>query len=816
MIRLPTFRKRHPVPPEIRAQLGQPVALTAVACPVITASGDGKRQPRFEINAFNGDAMRLPGYPLPVVVDIRGMQFNRQVPILRDHNETKPVGHGVVRVAADKKSVDVNGVISARSEDAEFIIAHADGGFPWQASIGAQPEEMHFLPPGQKEEVNGRVHEGPVIIADRTRLKEVSIVSLGADGTTSTAISARSISMFESFEDWLQGRNIDFASLNTDQEAGLRQDYEMVKAAATLQATGAINVPNAQPSQATTIAPPGQVVMAQLAHPNEGVNNGVAAVNSPIAASGHQQTINPQVVPTVPIQHLNSPAIATQQPQTQQVQQPQHHLQAQPVAPVVQASGQPTQMANFDPNAMQVQAAEHWQRQDWIQAHLSQFPDLAQQATINQWSENQIRLEALRAQRAQGPAIHARDNVYLSATTDVWEAAVIKASGKVPASKTNSVTGQKWGYEHWYDDKTLEAADRVGDPTLHQILEIAFLRDKGHRWHGGSRGTEWMNELRASMRRLQASSSATTVEPTAIFSNVANKQLWAGYESIETVWQEIFRQRTVTDFKESRAIRLTHEGAYEEVPPGGQLPHGEFSEAEYVVKATTFGKLVGLDRRWIINDDMGALNDIMAALGQEGARAMDEIAMVLFLSSVGTLFHSSNNNVGTGAGSALSIGGLTEAMKLFQSQVTNDNAQIGIAPDRIIVGLNNQVMASQLNADTEIRPDTGDASRFVRNPHQGRFSPVVTGFLDNTAIKKRVRGKGAAIPSQSDDAWYMLASPNGPSGAAFVMAVLNGRTVPTLEQADMNFDYLGMQWRAYHDFDVAAGDPKLAVRMVGA
>ena len=67
----------------------------------------------------------------------------------------------------------------------------ANGCFPWQASIGAQVGAVDFVQAGKSVTVNGRTFDGPVHVARRTVLGEISFVDLGADGNTSATITAK-------------------------------------------------------------------------------------------------------------------------------------------------------------------------------------------------------------------------------------------------------------------------------------------------------------------------------------------------------------------------------------------------------------------------------------------------------------------------------------------------------------------------------------------------------------------------------------------------------------------------------------------------
>jgi hypothetical protein len=70
------------------------------------------------------------------------------------------------------------------------LVADADNGYPWQASIGAAVREVEFVGEGRMVTVNGREFAGPVNAARRAALQEVSFVGNGADDQTSASIAA--------------------------------------------------------------------------------------------------------------------------------------------------------------------------------------------------------------------------------------------------------------------------------------------------------------------------------------------------------------------------------------------------------------------------------------------------------------------------------------------------------------------------------------------------------------------------------------------------------------------------------------------------
>src|SRR5690606_25853301 len=83
------------------------------------------------------------------------------------------------------------GVVSRDTPAAREIVASGKKGFPWQASIGASVEELEFIKRGVSVMVNGRKFNGPVYVAHKTTLNEISFVDLGADQRTRARIAAQ-------------------------------------------------------------------------------------------------------------------------------------------------------------------------------------------------------------------------------------------------------------------------------------------------------------------------------------------------------------------------------------------------------------------------------------------------------------------------------------------------------------------------------------------------------------------------------------------------------------------------------------------------
>lgn len=159
--------------------------------PEVAASADGKAAAlrRFQMTAYTGGPMQLAGWRFPVVVDLAGLQAAAKPKVFLEHDRAARVGH-IDNVQISESSLGVTGVVSGSGKAAQEVLADAANGFPWQASIGARALEVEWVPEGTSAQANGKTFPGPVNIARKALLGEVSFVALGADDSTSAQIAA--------------------------------------------------------------------------------------------------------------------------------------------------------------------------------------------------------------------------------------------------------------------------------------------------------------------------------------------------------------------------------------------------------------------------------------------------------------------------------------------------------------------------------------------------------------------------------------------------------------------------------------------------
>jgi hypothetical protein len=154
----------------------------------VLAAAAGDELPTFNMTAYTGGPMQLTGFNYPVVIDLTGLQTKQVVPALRDHDPAKVVGH-TRSVSVGTSKIKAEGIVSGGGKSATEVVESGRASFPWQVSVGASVQRIEFVPAGRSATVNGATVSGPVNVARRSTLRELSFVAMGADDNTAGTIA---------------------------------------------------------------------------------------------------------------------------------------------------------------------------------------------------------------------------------------------------------------------------------------------------------------------------------------------------------------------------------------------------------------------------------------------------------------------------------------------------------------------------------------------------------------------------------------------------------------------------------------------------
>ena len=241
-------------------------------------------------------------------------------------------------------------------------------------------------------------------------------------------------------------------------------------------------------------------------------------------------------------------------------------------------------------------------------------------------------------------------------------------TGRVPMAEaieaSLALNGRMEGVEKRFRPEVLAFAEKKWPRRL-GLQETLLIAAQANGFTGISLRGNLKELLRAAFGRdVQAGFS--TIDIGGILSNVSNKFLLEGFNAVETTWRRVSSQKNVSDFKQTGSYRLTGDDKYERIAPQGEIKHGTLEEEKYFNQADTYGKMLVIDRRDIINDDLGAITTVPRKLGRGAGLALNEVFWVEFLDDAAFFTVPLNNLI---VGNALSVVGLTAADTLFMLQV---------------------------------------------------------------------------------------------------------------------------------------------------
>ena len=273
----------------------------------------------------------------------------------------------------------------------------------------------------------------------------------------------------------------------------------------------------------------------------------------------------------------------------------------------------------------------------------------------------------------------------------------------------------------------------------------------------------------------------------------------------DTVWREIAQTKSVSDFKTVTSYRLLDDMTYEKVGAGGVIKHGRISEESFTRSADTYAKMFTITRQDIINDDMGAFDDLRARLGRGSAMKLNDLFWETFLGNLGTIFTSTRTNYISGSTTNLGTDGVglglgQKAWRQRTSSSADGAKRVGGRPKYLLVPPELETVADALYTARNVAAvKVSDANTFA-----GKYQPLCAPQLSDSSIT-----------GYSTTAWYLIG--DKAMGSPIVVSFLNGQETPTVESADADFNTLGIQFRGYHDFGVDLGDGYLnAVMSKGA
>jgi Spy/CpxP family protein refolding chaperone len=737
-------------------------------------NADPKSPKKFTMTAYTGGLMNLRGWPAPVVVAIEandkgeGMKTPRQsIPIDKDHVANAIVGHTDTLVKS-KQRLKASGVISGHHDTeqtpsavaAREVVHLAGGGFPWQASILAEPSraKVDFLDKGQSANVNGLVCAGPCYVVWESTLRAISFVATGADDNTSASVAAAHSGDTDVNDQWIAAQGFDPKTLTEAQRKFLQAAYDAEQKA---KAPPVVTPVQATQTVTTELTDADRIKARRAAEAGEDLR--IAAIRKICAA---QPDLEIEVDgPLGSKRKLNLQAHAIGEGWTTDQTELAVLRAARPAGPfgyVVTSEPAVTTEAVLEAAVLQAGQCRLWDNDFYLD---------------EREKGGKERRVPERLQRETQRDLNARY------TDQIMQAAHNRFRGRIglqqlliEAARANGYTGR---------------GETINDGNLVHIL----------------RAQNWI--------RAEGSS---TMSLGNVLANVLNKKMLEGYFFVEQAWREICAIVSVKDFKPTKSVNLFGDFLFQDVGSSGELKHGTLKDQAFPNQATTSGRILTIPRPIIINDDLSALTKVPMLMGRGAGlklnktfwtqwlgSATDDGGSTAFWAAVHTIAGQvGNSNYQSGGSTALSSDSLKAGQLLYDKQVDPIGDPLGLDAEILLYPVELDTPAWELlNSQNLVYGGGTAAKQGEKNRWVNKFRPVKSRYLSN-----------ANFTGYSTTAWWLLANPA--VMAAIEVCFLNGQEAPTVQTAEADFDILGISMRGFFDFGATMQNFRAGIKSAGA
>lgn len=624
----------------------QPFKFTADGKVELNAEGT----PRFKLYAYSGGVM-FPKLAInwsgPVVTDLSGVAIQSEtLPVHRDHDTTKPVGHTTSILKGSELVAE--GVFSVTSQDAIEVIESGKSGFPWKCSVGLHILEYDTIGEGQSITVNGRDFAGPLLIVTRSSLEEISFVTVPGDSEATAEVLAQKakgeLSM-PTFEEWVSSLGLDPAGLSEELKSVLMSQYADV-------AEDSAEAPEVAPEM-------------------DAMGEGYEEKPEEMAAEAGEEDKAMAKKATA------KKATAASGKQLLRAQLAQEASRANTITKLCAKHGSPT----YSVGQTQV--------------------DLASHAIEKGWSIEKVELECLRSEKLQASrdsrpgafAIHSKSSGSL--TMPVLQAAMLMR-GRA------DVESNKWSKREFRDACRIEWLKASGD-AKNQVL------DQAHKLRNATMLELTAHALRVAGQEVPVDrtdllrAAFSTGAVSNLYGATIGAKVLEGYNEVRDFTQGWTTESENPDMEKHERIRMVAAQNLDYLPIGGTASSAYRSVNAEEIRVERFAKQMEIDEADLLGDNFGKLADTPRDFGLAAARLRPDLGANILLSNptlAATARALTNTTDGNRFGSAALARATLSAAIAAMSKFKDGDATLNLAPSHIIVPPDLMDLAIQLTQST--------------------------------------------------------------------------------------------------------------------
>lgn len=284
---------------------------------------------------------------------------------------------------------------------------------------------------------------------------------------------------------------------------------------------------------------------------------------------------------------------------------------------------------------------------------------------------------------------------------------------------------------------------------------------------------------------------ATTSDFPAILANVLNKRLRQAYEASQPTYRQWARRApNAPDFKSINVVQISNAPDLLKTNEAGEFKYGYMKDGKETYGVLTYGRIIGVNRQTLVNDDLRAIERVIGAFGASANRLENRTVYSQLTSNpvMGdgkTLFHSGHANL-AGTGAVISLDSLSAGRSAMRKQKGLQGENLNTSPSFLLVPPDLEQIAYQYTSQNYQPTQPGQINEF-RSGGRSALTPIVDPDLGDS----------------SATAWYLAA--DGSTVDTVEYCYLDGSEGVYLE-TQMDFDSDGLKVKARLDFAAKAID----------
>jgi len=277
----------------------------------------------------------------------------------------------------------------------------------------------------------------------------------------------------------------------------------------------------------------------------------------------------------------------------------------------------------------------------------------------------------------------------------------------------------------------------------------------------------------------------TTTDFPYLFGQVIDRQLLANYKGFDADWKNYMRVTTVPDFNTVRREKLHGtDSRLPVVPEKGEYQPSTPTNCRYTYNVKKYGRQFDISWEAMINDSLGAFQDVPQRMALAAARTEYYFATSLFAAATGdgnpNLYGATITDCGqeiTNLGVLpLTIGNLETTMELMAAQTNPAGEPLGIRAKHLVVGpalefTARQILTSSVKMWTAESIDVDGTVYSTPYPTNNVVSQMGLQLHVNPYIP-------VIDTTHGDTSWYLFADPT--DVAAIEFGYLRGHETPEI------------------------------------